>query len=233
MDNQQSATFGVDPEAGQTPTNQEPGVQPVQQNKFNIFAILSIVFVFVPFLPIIFGIVALIQISKSKERGKTLAILGIILPIIGFFGFLMFMGAIAYFGVLSPDNFLPPRCEFEAGLQCTEIGVADHSDQTITIALTNALGYDIDYRFQEDIGHTDTYGCSIKYSGDTFTTGEIQDDDGDGTWENGETAIVEFGGCELPDPNRRFREEVTINYKNLDSGMTHPSVGVVAGKVSQ
>jgi len=142
------------------------------------------------------------------------------------------IGALAYFGVLSPGNFLPPKCEFEAGLQCSETAVADNSAGTIIVALTNSLGYDINYTFQAGIGSDDSYGCAITWGAGAFTAGSIVDKDNDGIWENGETAIVTYDCTTLPDANKRFRTSVTVNYRNVDSGMDHPNVGLVSGKVA-
>jgi len=53
------------------------------EQKTNIFAILSIVCAFlVPLLGIAFGIVALVQIQDSGEKGKGLAIAGIIISVV-------------------------------------------------------------------------------------------------------------------------------------------------------
>ena len=56
-------------------------------NKRNPLSILSLIFAFIiPLLGGIFGIIALVQIKKTNQKGKGLAITGIILSI--FFLFL-------------------------------------------------------------------------------------------------------------------------------------------------
>ena len=53
---------------------------------------------------------------------------------------LVAIGALAYFGVLSPDKFLPAKCTLSAGLACT-----DHkaTASNLDIVFRNSLGYDI------------------------------------------------------------------------------------------
>ena len=53
---------------------------------------------------------------------------------------LVAIGALAYFGVLSPDKFLPAKCTMQAGLACI-----DHkaTASSLKIIAKNSLGYDI------------------------------------------------------------------------------------------
>ena len=53
---------------------------------------------------------------------------------------LVAIGALAYFGVLNPDRFLPAKCTLPAGLACL-----DHKATATTLVLRvqNSLGYDI------------------------------------------------------------------------------------------
>ena len=53
---------------------------------------------------------------------------------------LVAIGALAYFGVLSPDKFLPAKCTLQAGLACL-----DHkaTPAQIQVVIQNSLGYDL------------------------------------------------------------------------------------------
>ena len=53
---------------------------------------------------------------------------------------LVAIGALAYFGVLNPDRFLPAKCTLPAGLACL-----DHkaTSTTLVLRVQNSLGYDI------------------------------------------------------------------------------------------
>src|SRR3989338_11688377 len=54
---------------------------------------------------------------------------------------LVAVGALAYFGVLSPDQFLPAKCTLQPGLACVDFKV---TPVAVTVRLTNSLGYDIE-----------------------------------------------------------------------------------------
>jgi len=60
---------------------------------------------------------------------------------------LVAVGALAYFGVLSPDKFLPAKCTLSAGIACVDHRVQGTAGAggvgLITVSLTNSLGYDI------------------------------------------------------------------------------------------
>ena len=53
---------------------------------------------------------------------------------------LVAVGALAYFGVLSPDKFLPAKCTLQSGIACI-----DHKATATSLVLRvqNSLGYDI------------------------------------------------------------------------------------------
>ena len=53
---------------------------------------------------------------------------------------LVAIGALAYFGVLSPDKFLPAKCLVQSGLACL-----DHkaTADSLVLRIQNSLGYDI------------------------------------------------------------------------------------------
>src|SRR3989338_6220967 len=53
------------------------------------------------------------------------------------------IGALAYFGVLSPDKFLPERCTFPAGIDCIDKAVITASTGDVQIALKNNIGHQI------------------------------------------------------------------------------------------
>jgi len=53
---------------------------------------------------------------------------------------LVAIGALAYFGVLSPDRFLPAKCTLQSGIACL-----DHkaTPTGLTLYIKNSLGYDL------------------------------------------------------------------------------------------
>ena len=56
-------------------------VQPVQATKTNVMAIVALItgILFIPTLGVIFGHIALSQIKKTKEKGRGVAIAGLVL----------------------------------------------------------------------------------------------------------------------------------------------------------
>lgn len=53
---------------------------------------------------------------------------------------LVAIGALAYFGVLSPDRFLPAKCVLQSGIGCL-----DHkaTGAALSVVMQNSLGYDV------------------------------------------------------------------------------------------
>ncbi|MBN2458378.1 hypothetical protein JXB31_04585 [Candidatus Woesearchaeota archaeon] len=127
------------------------------------------------------------------------------------------IGALAYFGVLSPGNLLPQRCEFSAGLDCTENPDASASGATITFPVTNSLGYKVQILTATSTGTGTCAGAA------TFSpaTGEL---------DNSANGIITLNGCAGLTAGDRYSDTVTITYRSNATGMTHSSVGRVAGK---
>ena len=53
---------------------------------------------------------------------------------------LVAIGALAYFGVLNPDRFLPSKCTLQAGIACIDHKATSNS---LTVVAQNSLGYDV------------------------------------------------------------------------------------------
>ena len=53
---------------------------------------------------------------------------------------LVAVGALAYFGVLSPEKFLPSKCMLQPGIGCLDFKA---TSTVVTVYIQNALGYDI------------------------------------------------------------------------------------------
>ncbi|MAE13374.1 hypothetical protein CMO92_02305, partial [Candidatus Woesearchaeota archaeon] len=72
------------------------------------------------------------------------------------------IGALAYFGVLSPDNILPERCTGPAGLDCLEKASIDATAETVGVAFKQNLGMDIeiDTTSLASLGLAATEDCS-------------------------------------------------------------------------
>ena len=128
------------------------------------------------------------------------------------------IGALAYFGVLSPGNLLPQKCEFSQGLDCTEQPSA--SGTTIQFPITNSLGYRIAFSGASSTG---TGGCTgATYNPATAGTSGLP---------NGDNVIVTLTGCSGLVTGERFKDEVILSFTSNATGMPHKGTGSLTGKV--
>jgi len=176
------------------------------------FAIIAFILAFfIPLVGIILGIIALRQIKKSGGEGKGFAIAAIIIsaviiivPIL-----LVGLGAIAYFGVLSPSEFLPSKCVFPAGISCIDFKVESSSDQILVI-LRNGLGFDL-------TGITLTAsGCTISPSYPSML--------------NGEQKTFTLSECSLTKGDT-YSGNLDVTYINADTGLIHTAKGSITTRV--
>ena len=130
------------------------------------------------------------------------------------------IGALAYFGVLSPGNLLPQKCEFAAGLDCTETPSASAGGQTIQFPLTNSNGYKI-HLIDAEVDTTTVDGLSDCTGLTGFSSTEVA---------NGDNFIVTLNGCQDMTSGERFSATVTVTYRSNSTGMEHPAVGRLVGK---
>jgi hypothetical protein len=79
-------------------------------------------------LAIVFGIIGLKKTKDGAQGGQGMAITGLVLGIITILLIpLVFIGSLAYFGVLSPSEFLPERCFSDAGIFCDDFEITSNS----------------------------------------------------------------------------------------------------------
>lgn len=127
---------------------------------------------------------------------------------------LVAIGALSYFGVLSPDRFLPNRCTLPAGLACLDHYAQDifgPGNGIIPIVFKNSLGYDIG---------------QVTIRASKCTSGSLE-----GLIKNGENSRVLYAfGCTLTE-GERYSGDINITYTNMDSGLTHVAKGTMTTKV--
>ena len=121
---------------------------------------------------------------------------------------LVAIGALAYFGVLSPDRFLPAKCTLPAGIACVDFNVGSAS---IDVVLRNGLGFDL-----EDV--------SIKIKGCTGSAGSGVN------LANGAQGIFTVTTCGLTSGSK-FSSDINLTYTNIDTTLTHKVVGSLTGRV--
>ena len=74
---------------------------------------------------------------------------------------LVAISALAYFGVLSPDRFLPSKCVLQSGIACL-----DHKATStgLTVIAENSLGYDVTITAVKAVQCTAQTGLSTSFS---------------------------------------------------------------------
>ena len=128
---------------------------------------------------------------------------------------LVAIGALAYFGVLSPARFLPSSCTLIPGLSCDEFKV-DGTAETVTIRMTNGMGEDLSGVILTLVGDSNG-ACAAANSGTAV-------DVGDGT-----TAQFDIS-CTAPIPAvDRFKSDITITYTS--GTLQHDATGSITAQV--
>ena len=117
------------------------------------------------------------------------------------------IAALAYFGVLSPEKFLPQKCLLETGFTCT-----GHKVETTqsTLIFSNGLGKTI------IVTNVDVAGCSKD-----FTT----------TMTSGTEATFVVTGCSNGVLKETFKGEILIKYTEKANNLTKTSYGDIATKI--
>ena len=133
---------------------------------------------------------------------------------------LVAIGALAYFGVLSPDKFLPSKCTLPAGVACVDHKITGHATAgTVTIVLRNALGSSIS-----------SVDVSVKDSNDDETT-ICAEGTAAATIQNGDQGTVVSGSCGALVGGARFSGDLVVAYTNDDSGLSKSIRGSITGTV--
>ncbi|MDP3764962.1 MAG: hypothetical protein Q8R04_00465 [Nanoarchaeota archaeon] len=141
---------------------------------------------------------------------------------------LVAIGALAYFGVLSPDKFLPAKCTLPAGIACVDFKVAKDID---TVTPLDQSG--IDFVIRNSIG-ADMTGISIsvvdKNTGTQICAANAVPL---ATLNNGQQTNPAYrtGSCGTLTVGSRFDGDVKFAYTNKDSLLTKTIEGTVTGEV--
>jgi hypothetical protein len=132
---------------------------------FGILGIIIPIFIFA-IVALILGIVGLTKSKKLGGAGKGLAIAGIIMGAVGlvFLPIIIGIGALAYFGALNVENFLPSSCEFGNQLECSNFG---KTGEIIEFELTNQISQKITIK---EVNYQDESGAFHSCTGNQLPT---------------------------------------------------------------
>ena len=118
---------------------------------------------------------------------------------------LVAVGALAYFGVLSPDKFLPAKCLLQSGLACLDHKATANSLQ---FRVQNSLGYDI------TVDAVKALGCTALGSQGTLANG------GAATWI---LTCTNLGS--------KYNGQVNVTYTVTETLIQHNNVGQVTSRI--
>ena len=198
-----------------------------------VFGIAGIIIPFIGFLcaiaAIILGFIAINKIKLDPNlQGRGLAIAGVVLGFVGLLvGILTIIGAIAYFGVLSPQKFLPERTTWQAPLPNVDVAVISAADNSITVAFRNNKGTAIKIPMTTQVTSAQCNNPTLSgtMNGNPITpTTDISNGDGFNLkWScaPGNTAV-----------GKELNADICFDYINSETGLTQKSCGSVYGKYS-
>ena len=121
---------------------------------------------------------------------------------------LVAIGALAYFGVLSPDRFLPDKCTLQAGIACV-----DHraTSASLTTRITNSLGYDI--------------------SAITVSAGSCGTSNAPATLSNGQSGTYTIVCSPALSSGSKYNAQFNVSYTVTDTGISHLNAGQITTRV--
>jgi len=129
---------------------------------------------------------------------------------------LVALGALAYFGFLSPDRFLPSKCTLTTGISCVDHR-ADGTTGTVQVILRNGLGFDIT-------------GVAVTIE-DCPTVAAIAAGDcilGQTTLNNGDECTFESAACSpVLITGAKYSGDITVAYTNAETSLAHTARGSI------
>ncbi|MFP4118604.1 MAG: hypothetical protein ACLFTH_00960 [Candidatus Woesearchaeota archaeon] len=144
---------------------------------------------------------------------------------------LLAIGALAYFGVLSPQKLLPERTTFAAPIPNLDNAVVDAETNTVEIAFKNNKGVAITLPLNGTVSPDSGVTCDNATVSATDNKGESVDNST--SIPNGENFLVEWE-CDgdAPGVGSKFKADMTFDYTNAETGQTITHSGTVDGKYS-
>jgi len=135
------------------------------------------------------------------------------------------IGALAYFGVLSPDRFMPSKCMVSGGFSCIEykLDAADPAAHIVRFYLQNNLGADADY---VNVTLADNTGAACTAVG---TSWELPA----GLFNGVKSQAVSFdatGALPCAMSGSSFKGNVVVTYRKAGEAEYHQATGTISGR---
>ena len=127
------------------------------------------------------------------------------------------IGALAYFGVLSPDRFLPDKCTANPPFSCTQYKISGGASPTIAFNLQNSAGVDMaSVSVYLTCNTPSTSGSGLA----NWTNG--------GVLANGNPATITYT-CANDNvlAGSRWKGNFSVVYQKSGETVTHTSTGVI------
>ena len=145
------------------------------------------------------------------------------------------IGALAYFGVLSPQKLLPDRTTFTAPIPNVDNAVITLAGNTVQIAFKNNKGVDITLPLTATATGSDCTG-GVTVTG-TFTNSTGQQEAivaGTTRISNGAGFLLTFDCANTPTSQigSKFKADFSFPYTNYETGQQLSQTGSVEGKYS-
>jgi len=118
------------------------------------------------------------------------------------------IAALAYFGVLSPEKFLPQKCILDPGVACVQFKV--EPGQT-TLILSNGFGRKI------NVDQIKVGSCTQDFTGRTLGSGD-------------EESFI-LTGCDNGDIKDQFKGDIELIYSDSAYNLSKTMYGSIATKV--
>ena len=122
---------------------------------------------------------------------------------------LIMIGALAYFGVLSPSKLLPDRCNFGSEVSCSDFVItygtaSDGSEGKVILRLKNNVGEPIKVEGLASTGSTgitisteaEAYSCTLAAIDDSTGTTSFTASPKTYTWNSGDVITVTYDPCD-------------------------------------
>ena len=136
---------------------------------------------------------------------------------------LVAVGALAYFGVLSPDRFLPAKCTLSSGIACIDHRVQGTAGASnfglVTVRLTNSLGFDVD-TIQVGAG-----GCGNSVANCNGGAANCPT-----TLANGISATYKID-CSAALLGSKYNAQLNVSYRVTDTLISHNNVGQITTRI--
>jgi len=124
------------------------------------------------------------------------------------------IGALAYFGVLSPDRFLPEKCTLPSGMACLDFRW-DSALTQFDLVIQNSGGFDMNTM---SVNLTPTGGTLGACTADTLAS--LPDG------QQNQFAVACTGTT-----SGKFKANLVVEYTNAQTGLAHTKVGELIAKV--